>query len=58
MRRVLVAQCEQVISTGQPYPVGSIMMDAPQHDTMEQLIKTAEDKDMWSVHVLTMFGGE
>ena len=34
-----------------PYPAGSLLMDAPRHNSMKQLIEMAEDKDSWSVHV-------
>ena len=47
VRRVLVAQCEQCIEAGEPYPVGSIMMDAPAHSTMQELIDTAENRKGW-----------
>ena len=47
VRRVLVAQCEQVLHAGKEYPVGSIMMDAPPHANMEELTKMAEDRIEW-----------
>ena len=35
----------------QPYPDGSIFMDAPRHSSMEQLIELAEDRESWNIHV-------
>ena len=35
----------------QPYPDGSIFMDAPRHSSMEQLIELAEDRESWNLHV-------
>ena len=30
-----------------PYPAGSILMDAPEHDSMEELVVLASDRDEW-----------
>ena len=32
-----------------PYPAGSILMDAPEHSSMDQLIDYAHDVDRWAV---------
>ena len=32
-----------------PYPAGSILMDAPEHSSMEQLIEFAHDVDRWAI---------
>ena len=45
--RVLIAQCNQCIEAGSEYPVGSIMMDAPAHSTMQELIDIAKDRKGW-----------
>ena len=34
-----------------PYPAGSLLMDAPRHNSMKQLIEMAEDKESWNIHV-------
>ena len=47
VRRVLIAQCTQCIEAGREYPVGSIMMDAPVHSTMQELIDIARDRKEW-----------
>ena len=33
------------------YPDGSIMMDAPRHDTMKELIDLAQNKEEWRLGV-------
>jgi len=30
-----------------PYEEGSILLDAPQHDTMDELVELARDKEEW-----------
>ena len=32
-----------------PYPAGSILMDAPEHSSMDQLIDYAHDVDRWAI---------
>jgi len=32
-----------------PYPQGSILMDAPAHESMEELVDFAHDFDRWSI---------
>ena len=34
-----------------PYPDGSLLMDAPRHNSTQQLIGLAKDKDSWNLHV-------
>jgi hypothetical protein len=47
VRRVLMAQCQQCLMDGAAYPVGSIMMDAPPHESMAELVEIAEDRSKW-----------
>ena len=35
----------------QPYPEGSLLMDAPRHRDIQQLITMARDKDEWNIIV-------
>ena len=35
----------------QPYPEGSLLMDAPRHRNIDQLITMARDKDEWNLQV-------
>ena len=36
----------------QPYPDGSMFMDAPRHSSMKQLIiEMADDRESWNLHV-------
>ena len=51
VRQVVVAQCELWLQLQVPYPMGSIMMDAPPHDTVEHLVQIAEDRDQWRMLV-------
>ena len=51
VRRVLVEQCEEVLAAGQDYPRGSVMMDAPGHRSMEQLVELANDRSEWRLYV-------
>ena len=30
-----------------PYEEGSILLDAPQHDTMDELVKLTRDQEEW-----------
>jgi len=36
-----------VLGMEKPYPAGSILMDAPKHDSMEELVVLAGDRDEW-----------
>ena len=58
VRRVVLAQVESWRESGVPYPEGSILMDAPQHDSVEHLIQLAEDKDGWRILVNMIKMGE
>jgi hypothetical protein len=57
-RRVLLAQVGQWLGSGEPYPEGSILMDAPCHESVEQLVQMAEERDEWRVLVNIIKAGE
>ena len=40
-----------ILALRKPYPKGSILMDAPRHDTTSQLIAMAEDAEVWQIEV-------
>ena len=40
---------QAVTGMAKPYPAGSILMDAPEHSSMEQLIEFAHDVDRWAI---------
>jgi len=40
-----------ILALRKPYPKGSILMDAPRHDTTSQLIAMAEDAEAWQIEV-------
>lgn len=40
-----------ILALRKPYPKGSILMDAPRHDTTTQLIAMAEDTEVWQIEV-------
>lgn len=50
VKSVLVAQCKQWAETG-GYPEGSLMMDAPAHGSIEELMAMAEDRSSWRLVV-------
>ena len=54
MRKLVVAQSEEVLRSGGKYPEGSIMMDAPAHSSVEELIMMAEDRDDWRIIVYSI----
>ena len=37
-----------------PYPAGSILMDVPDHDSMEQVVEWAQDVDRWTAWTLAI----
>ena len=51
MRKLVVAQCGEVMTSGGKHPEGSIMMNAPAHNSVEELTLMAEDRDDWRVIV-------
>ena len=40
---------QAVLQMEKPYPQGSILMDAPPHESMENLVDYAHDFDQWSI---------
>ena len=50
VRRVLLAYMQDKLDTG-GYPAGSILMDAPHHNTTEGLVELAKDKEDWNIEV-------
>ena len=40
-----------ILALRKPYQKGSILMDAPRHDTTPQLIAMAEDAEVWQIEV-------
>lgn len=42
---------EDKISIDVGYPAGSILMDAPHHRTVEDLVELARDKENWNIEV-------
>jgi len=40
-----------ILTLMKAYPKGSILMDAPRHDTIAQLIAMAEDAEIWQIEV-------
>lgn len=49
VRQVVIKYVQDKIDVG--YPVGSILMDAPHHRTVEELVELARDKENWNVEV-------
>jgi len=41
-----------------PYPQGSILMDIPPHESMEDLVDYAHDFDRWSIWTNTILDPE
>ena len=39
----------RVTQMKKPYPAGSILMDAPEHSSMDQLVDYAHDVDRWAI---------
>ena len=58
VRRVLLAQVGQWMESGRPCPEGSILMDAPHYESVEHLVKMAEERDEWRALVNAIKGGE
>ena len=50
MRRVLLTYMQDKLDSG-GYPAGSILMDAPHHNTTEGLVELARDKEDWNAGV-------
>ena len=40
---------QAVLQMEKPYPQGSILMDVPPHESMEDLVDYAHDFDRWSI---------
>ena len=40
---------QAVLQMEKPYPPGSILMDVPPHESMEDLVDYAHDFDRWSI---------
>jgi hypothetical protein len=38
-----------------PYEEGSILLDAPQHDTMDELVKLTRDQEEWQKTANTIY---
>ena len=49
VRQVVIKYVEDKIDVG--YPEGSILMDAPHHRTVEDLVELARDKENWNIEV-------
>ena len=43
-----------VMQSTKPYPQGSLLMDTPKHQSMEELERMANDREDWNVEVLAL----
>ena len=45
---------QAVTGMAKPYPAGSVLMDVPDHDSMEQVIEWAQDVDRWTAWTIAI----
>ena len=53
LREVLLARCREFLNAG-GYPEGFLLMDAPTHNSAEDLVALAQDKEAWMVATISI----